>query len=64
MAMHKFKIGQIVDFSPARSHIAASLKGYKVLRQMPQDSGELQYRIKSESEIFERTARESELVLR
>lgn len=61
MANAKFKVGQSVDFSPARMTVPASLREYKVLKLMPRDLGEQEYRIKSISELFERVAKESEL---
>lgn len=66
MANPKFKIGQMVDFNPARASVPASIREYKVLRLMPRDRGvqEQEYRIKSIAELFERVAKESELSLR
>ena len=64
MAHHKFKVGQVVDFAPARPGVATSGRQYEIVRLLPSDghdSGELQYRVKSKSETFERVARESEL---
>jgi hypothetical protein len=39
----------------------ASSLTYEIVRQMPPEVGENQYRIKCKSETFERIARESEL---
>jgi hypothetical protein len=66
LANPKFKIGQMVDFNPARASVPASIREYKVLRLMPRDRGvqEQEYRIKSIAELFERVAKESELSLR
>lgn len=65
MARHKFKVGQLVDFMPFRpGGQASSGRQYEIVRLLPpdsHDSGELQYRVKSKSETFERVARESEL---
>ena len=64
MARHKFKVGQLVDFAPFRPGGATPGRQYEVVRLLPADShnsGELQYRVKSKSETFERVARESEL---
>jgi hypothetical protein len=64
MAHHKFKVGQLVDFAPSRPGVATSGRQYEIVRLLPadsHDSGELQYRVKSKSETFERVARESEL---
>lgn len=61
MASHKFKVGQSVGFSPNRSGIPASSREYKIIKLMPTEGVELQYRIKSIAEPFERVAKESEL---
>ena len=64
MSSPKFKTGQLVDFNPARATIPASIREYKVLRMLPHENGERQYRIKTIAELFERVAKESELVAR
>ena len=61
MARHKYKVGQVVDFTPSRPGVAPSGRQYEIVRLVPADSGELRYRVKSKSEAFERIARESEL---
>ena len=61
MAHHKFKVGQLVDFAPSRPGMAPSGRPYEIVRLLPGEAGELQYRIKSKSEDFERVAKESEL---
>ena len=61
MAYHKYKVGQLVDFAPSRPGGATPGRQYEVIRLLPADGGEFQYRVKSKSEPFERVARESEL---
>lgn len=61
LAITKFKIGQLVDFNPSRASIPASIREYKVLKALPRDRGEQEYRIKSIAEAFERVVKESEL---
>lgn len=61
LAIPKFKIGQLVDFRPVRASFPASSREYKILRLLPREGVEQEYRIKSVTEIFERIARESEL---
>jgi hypothetical protein len=61
MAHHKYKVGQLVDFSPPRSGMPTSGRQYEVVRLLPVEAGQLLYRIKSKAETFERMARESEL---
>jgi len=58
---HKFRSGQTVHLS--RSMTARSAPGgdYKVVRQLPVDGGEPQYRIKSVREPYERVAKESDM---
>jgi hypothetical protein len=62
MATHKFKVGQMVDFTPSQAGVMASARGYKVLRLLPQENGQCLYRIKTIVEAFERIAKENELV--
>ncbi len=61
MSSHKFKVGQSVLFNPGRSTLAASSREYKIVRQLPPQDGQNQYRIKGPTEIFERMANESDL---
>jgi hypothetical protein len=61
MAQHKFRVGQLVDFAPSRPGVATSGRQYEIVRLLPADGGELQYRVKSKAEAFERIAKESEL---
>lgn len=61
MALHKFKIGQSVNFAPGRRSMIASSREYKVVRLLPAENGQLQYRIKGIAETFERIATEAEL---
>lgn len=64
MAKTKFRVGQLVDFNPARATIPVSIREYKVLKALPCEQGEQRYRIKSIAEVFERLANESELSTR
>jgi len=54
----KFKIDSKVEFVGG---FRAPPGRFRVIRQMPADSGETSYRVKSETEAFERVARESQL---
>jgi hypothetical protein len=58
---HKFRIGQSVYFTsrPIGHMIANST--YEVVRLLPSDGADYQYRIKNPKEAFERVARESQL---
>ena len=58
---HKFQIGQSVYFtSRPIGHMVAN-STYEVVKLLPSDGAEYQYRIKNANEAFERVARESQL---
>jgi hypothetical protein len=61
MTRHKFKIGQVVDYSPDRLSVSASSRGYEIKRLLPSEGIGFLYRIKSPSESFERVAKEQDL---
>jgi hypothetical protein len=58
---HKFQIGQSVYFtSRPIGHMAAN-STYQVVKLLPSDGADYQYRIKNANEAFERVVRESQL---
>ncbi len=58
---HKFRIGQSVYFtSRPIGHMVAN-SSYEIVRLLPSDGSDYQYRIKSANESFERVVRESQL---
>ena len=61
MALHKYKIGQVVQYSPGRSSMQASAGKYTVVRLLPPEDGQNLYRIKGVAEVFERMAKETDL---
>ena len=61
MSQHKFKVGQTVDYHANHVGAPASLKAYTIVRLLPSDGTDLQYRIKSAGETFERIAKERDL---
>jgi hypothetical protein len=61
VAAHLYKVGQVVRYSPGRAVSVAAAREYKVVRQLPSESGQNQYRIKSVAEVFERIALERDL---
>lgn len=61
MTRHKFKVGQVVDYSPSRMNMSPSSRGYEIKRLLPREGVEFLYRIKSPTESFERVAREQDL---
>jgi hypothetical protein len=61
MALHKYKIGQLVEFLP-RSRDSNIPRGqYKIQRQLPSDSGVLQYRVKHAADGHERVVIETQI---
>jgi len=58
---HKFQIGQSVYFTSRPIGHMVPNSTYEVVRLLPSDGADYQYRIKSASEAFERVARESQL---
>ena len=58
---HQFRSGQTVRLSRSLSNRSAAAGDYKVVRPLPDNGGELQYRIKSEREPHERVVKESDL---
>jgi hypothetical protein len=59
---HKFSVGQTVYFTGALIGRASTGGGaYRVMRLLPHDGGDYQYRIKSVGEAYERVAKESQL---
>lgn len=64
MAHHKFKVGQLVIYSPGKRQELAPPGDYKVTRLLPIEAGDFQYRIKNALEPYERSAGESQLAFR
>jgi hypothetical protein len=63
MALHKFSVGQIVDFDRTVAPKLKSCGPYQVIRVLPADDIRSQrYHIKSKTEPFDRTANEYEIV--
>jgi hypothetical protein len=58
---HLYRVGQVVRYTPGRAVSVAAAREYKVLRLLPAEHGENQYRIKSIAELFERIAQERDL---
>lgn len=61
MARHRFKVGQVVSFTPARPGVPTAGRRYQIVRLLPPEGGEFQYRVKAIGETFERMAKENEL---
>jgi hypothetical protein len=58
---NKFMVGQIVRFTSGTVGRPGAGGSYKIIRVLPLEGDEHQYRIKSASEPHERIARESQL---
>ena len=61
MTPHKFSVGQRVQFSPSGFDGAAQRGIYVVVRRMPSETRDLQYRVKDVRDGHERVVRESQL---
>jgi hypothetical protein len=57
----KFRCGQTVRLSRGLALRSAADGEYKVIRQLPDNDGELQYRVKSVREPHERVVKESDM---
>jgi hypothetical protein len=62
MRTYKFKIGQMVFISTARSDDGPE-GAYIVTQRLPELHGQLRYQVRSSSEDYNRVVRESELRL-
>lgn len=58
---HKYQVGETVYFTSPTFGRAAATGSYTVVKQLPSESDDYQYRIKSDGEAFERVAKESQL---
>ncbi len=58
---HKFTVGETVYFTASNVARPAASGTYEVIRLLPTDGNDYQYRIKSSTEAFERVAKESQL---
>jgi hypothetical protein len=56
-----FRPGQTVRLLRGFPHRSAAEGDYKIVSQLPDDGGELQYRVKSAREPHQRVVKESEL---
>jgi hypothetical protein len=58
---HKYEIGDIVYYTSPSFGRAAATGSYTVIKLLPSDGDDRQYRIKNTDEAFERVAKESQL---
>ena len=57
---HKFPVGTRVLFTASNVARPAASGSYEIIRLLPTDGDDCQYRIKSSTEAFERVAKESQ----
>jgi hypothetical protein len=58
---HKFLVGQSVHYTLGRHGNGGASGVYKIMRLLPPEGDDYQYRIKSANEPHERIAKESQL---
>lgn len=58
---HKYRVGETVYYTSPTFGRAAASGSYTVVRLLPSEGDDYQYRIKSSGEAFERVAKESQL---
>ena len=59
--MHKYQVGETVYYTSPTFGRAAATGSYTVVKLLPSEGDDYQYRIKSTGEAFERVAKESQL---
>jgi hypothetical protein len=58
---HRFRVGQTVLYTSSPISRPGASGTYKVVKLLPSDGDDYQYRIKNSGEAFERVAKESQL---
>ena len=58
---HRYQVGEMVYFTSPTFGRAAASGSYTVVKLLPSEGDDYQYRIKSSGEAFERVAKESQL---
>jgi hypothetical protein len=61
MSDHKFTVGQMVQFSPGALEDSTARGKYTIVRLMPSEARDFQYRVRSSIDGRERVVRESQL---
>jgi hypothetical protein len=59
--LHKYQVGETVYYTSPTFGRAAATGSYTVVKLLPSEGDDYQYRIKSSGEAFERVAKESQL---
>ena len=58
---HRYRVGETVYYTSPSFGRAAASGSYTVVKLLPSEGDDYQYRIKSSGEAFERVAKESQL---
>ena len=61
MNAHKFTVGQTVRYSPGHKSFSGPGGSYKIVRLLPAEANDYQYRVKSSADGHERVVKESQL---
>lgn len=61
LALHRFRVGESVHFMSGSAGKGGTSGVFEVVRILPSDGDEQQYRIKSVTEPHERVAKQSQL---
>ncbi len=61
VSAHKYRVGETVYYTSPSFGRAAATGSYTVVKLLPSEGDDFQYRIKSSGEAFERVAKESQL---
>ncbi|MBU8542530.1 MULTISPECIES: hypothetical protein [Roseomonadaceae] len=58
---HRYNVGQRIEFAPGRFDGSAPSGAYTVVRQLPNDAQDREYRVKNSRDGHERIIRESQM---
>ena len=61
MQEHKYRVGETVFYTSGMAGRGNGTGTYQIIRLLPPDGSDFQYRIKSIGEAYERVAKESQL---
>ena len=61
MPLHSFAVGQMLEFDPGKFDGTAARGTYAVVRLLPNDGSDREYRVRSARDGHERVVRESQL---
>lgn len=62
MTRHKFAVGQEVEFSPKQRDLGIPPGVYRIVRQLPAEGNDWQYRVVNARDGHERIMHESQLI--